>query len=119
MRGLLDAMLMIACRAETRLAAALAPGLSRPETARTLVKALFRTIASILPDPAAGTLRVRLLHQASRGQDAALAPLLEELNQTRARYPGTDLRMVHEILPDDSSEAVEFEKKQPFSVKTI
>ena len=101
LRSLLDAVRMIAYRAETRLAAALAPGLSRPETARTLVKALLRTDASILPDPVAGTLRVRLLHQASQGQDAALAPLLEELNQTRTLYPGTDLRLVYEILPDD------------------
>ena len=102
LRDLLDAVRMIAYRAETRLAAALAPGLSRPETARTLVKALFRSDASILPDPAAGTLTVRLLHQASRGHDDALAPLLEELNQTRTLYPGTDLRLIYEILPTDA-----------------
>ncbi len=65
---------MLAYRAETRLAAALAPGLSRPETACALVKALLRTNASILPDPVAGTPTVRLLHQASQGQDAALPP---------------------------------------------
>ena len=99
LRGLLDAVRMIAYRAETRLAAAVAPGLSRPETARTLVKALFHSDASLLPNPAAGTVTVRLLHQASRGQDVSLTPLLEELNQTRTLYPGTDLRLVYEILP--------------------
>ena len=52
-----------------------------------------------MPDPAAGRLTVRLLHQASQGQDEALAPLLAELNQTRTLYPGTDLRLVYEILP--------------------
>ncbi|MDE0627020.1 MAG: hypothetical protein OXH99_11530, partial [Bryobacterales bacterium] len=55
----------------------------------------------IVPDPSAGTLTVRLLHQARRGHDLALAPLLEELNRTRTLYPGTSLRLVYEILPDD------------------
>ena len=101
MRDLFDALRMIVYRAETRLAAALAPGLSRPETARTLVKAMLCGNASIVPDPSAGTLTVRLLHQARRGHDLALAPLLEELNRTRTLYPGTSLRLVYEILPDD------------------
>ena len=105
MRELLDAVRMIAYRAETRLAGAVAPGLSRPETARLLVKALFRSDASLLPDPDAGTLTVRLMHQASRGRDIALAPLLKELNQTRTVYPGTNLRLVYEILPTDPDEA--------------
>ncbi|MDE0625766.1 MAG: hypothetical protein OXH99_05155, partial [Bryobacterales bacterium] len=55
----------------------------------------------IVPDPSAGTLTVRLLHQAGRGHDLALAPLLEELNRTRTLYPGTSLRLVYEILPHD------------------
>ena len=46
-------------------------------------------------------LTVRLLHQAPRGHDLALAPLLEELNTTRTPYPGTQLRLVCEILPND------------------
>ena len=101
MRDLFDALRMIVYRAETRLAAALAPGLSRPETARTLVKAMLSSDASIVPDPSAKTLTVRLLKRARRGHDLALAPLLEELNQTRTLYPGTNLRLVYEILPND------------------
>ena len=105
LRDLFDALRMIVYRAETRLAAALAPGLSRPETARTLVKAMLMSDAGIVPDPSAGTLTVRLLHQARRGHDLALAPLLEELNQTRTLYPGTSLRLVYEILPHDPGAA--------------
>ena len=103
LRVLLDAVRMLAYRAETRMAAALAPGLSRPETARSLIKALLCSDASLVPDATAGTLTVRLLHQASRGQDRALLPLLQELNQTRTRYPGTHLRLVFEILPDTAA----------------
>ena len=54
---------------------------------RPLLKALFRSDATLLPDSAAGTLTVRLLHQASRGQDAALAALLKELNETATLFP--------------------------------
>ena len=53
MRDLFDALRMIVYRAETRLTAALVPGLSCLETARTLVKAMLSSDASIVPDPSA------------------------------------------------------------------
>ncbi len=104
LRQLMQTLRMLAYRAETAMAAALAPQLDTPETARSLLKALFRSEASLLPDPAAGTLTVRLLHQASRAQDAALAPLLAELNRTRTVFPGTQLRLVYELPSSDCSQ---------------
>ena len=97
MLQLMHTLRILAYRAETGMAVVLAPQLDNPETARSLLQALFRSDASLLPDPAAGTPTVRLLHQASRAQDAALAPLLEELNQTRTVFPGTRLRLVYEL----------------------
>jgi len=104
LRELSQTLRMLAYRAETCMAAALAPQLDNPETARSLLKALFRSPASLLPDPAAGTLTVRLLHQASRAHDAALAPLLAELNATRTVFPGTQLRLVYELPSSDGSQ---------------
>ena len=104
LRQLMQTLRMLAYRAETCMAAALAPELDNPETARSLLKALFQSDASLLPDPAAGTLTVRLLHQASRAQDAALAPLLAELNRTRTVFPGTQLRLVYEFPSSDDSQ---------------
>ena len=101
LRELMQALCMLAYRTETFMAAALAPHLDNPETARSLLRIVFRSQASLLPDPAAGTLTGRLLHQASRAPDAALAPLLEELNRTRTVFPGTQLRLVYE-LPSSS-----------------
>ena len=103
LRALTDTLRMIAYRAETAMAAAVAPEPGNPDTARSLLKALFQTDASLLPDPAAGTLTVRLLHQATRARDAALAPLFDELNRTRTVFPGTNLRLVYEILPAEPS----------------
>ncbi len=104
LRELCDTLRMLVYRAETRLAAVLAPQLSRPETARLQIKALLRSAASLLPDPVAGTLTVRLLHQPTRAQDRALAPLLDALNQTRTLYPGTTLRLVYELPPCNPSD---------------
>ena len=101
LRQLHDTLRMIAYRAESAMALAVAPELDSPDTARNLLKALFRSDASLRPDPAAGTLTVRLLHLATRAQDQALAPLIEELNRTRTVFPGTQPRLVYEMQPSD------------------
>ena len=98
LRQLLDMLRMTAYRAETAMASAVAPALDNPDTARSLLKSLFQGAASLHPDPAAGTLEVRLLHRPTRAQDLALAPLLDELNRTGTLFPGTDLRLVYKFL---------------------
>ena len=103
LRLLMDTLRMIAYRAETAMATAVAPGLDNPDTARSLLKSLFRGDASLHPDQQAGTLTVRLLHQPTGAQDLALAPLLDELNRTRTVFPGTSLRLVYKTLADDES----------------
>ena len=59
LRQLMQTLRMLAYHAETGMAASLAPQLDNPVTARSLLKALFRCEASLLPNPAAGTLMVR------------------------------------------------------------
>ena len=103
LRRLMDTLRMIAYRAETAMTAAVAPALDNPDTVRSLLKSLFRSDASLHPDEAARTLTVRLLHQATRAQDRALAPLLDELNATRTVFPGTQLRLRYEMLSDNPS----------------
>ena len=100
LRRLMDTLRMIVYRAETAMTAAVAPILDNPDTVRSLLKSLFRSDASLHPDEAAKTLTVRLLHQATRAHDRALAPLLDELNATRTVFPGTQLRLRYEMLSD-------------------
>lgn len=76
---------------------------NNPDTAHSLLKSLFRGNAGLHPDDRAGTLTVRLLHQPTRAQDLALAPLLNELNRMRAVFPGFSLRLVYKTLADDES----------------
>ena len=101
LRLLLDTLRMLAYRAETAMTTAVAPALDNPDTARSLLKSLLQADASLHPDESAGTLTVRLLHQPTRAQDRALAPLLDELNRTRTVFPGTHLRLVYRMLSDD------------------
>ena len=103
LRRLMDTLRLIAYRAETAMATAVAPELDNPDTARSLLKSLFRGDASLHPDEQAGTLTARLLHQPTRAQDLALAPLIDELNRTSTVFPGTQLRLVYKTLSDDKS----------------
>ena len=97
LRDLLAALRILACRAETRMAGQPGPGLGSPETARSPLRALFERPASLRPDPAAGTLTVRLMPMATQTQDEALARLVAGLNRSETIYPGTDLRLVCEL----------------------
>ena len=49
------------------------------------------------PNPKQEILRVRFLGLGSDACEQNLAPLINELNQTRTRYPGTDLTIFYEL----------------------
>ena len=98
LRDLLAALRILACRAGTRMAGQPGPGPGSPQTARSLLRALFERPASLRPDPAAGTLTVRLMPMATQALDEALARLVADLNRSETTYPGTDLRLVYELL---------------------
>jgi len=93
-KHLVDTLKMIAYRAETAMANSLREHLARPDEARCLLRALYTTDADLLPDPAAGTLTVRLHHGANAANDLALATLCEELTATETVFPRTNLRLV-------------------------
>ncbi len=88
---------MIAYRAETRMMAAVAKEQGKKQRPRRHLRALLQADADILPDPERGILRVRILGTACNASDDAIAGLLQELNDTRTLFPGTELRMVYEL----------------------
>ena len=93
-KQLIDAIKMIAYRAETAMANSLREHLKRPDEARRLLSALYTTEADLLPDPQARTLTVRLHHSANAATDRAIEKLCEELNATETVFPRTNLRLV-------------------------
>ena len=97
-KHLIDTIKMIAYRAETAMAQVLRQTLSRSDDARSLLRALYASEADLLPDEANQTLTVRLHRQANASTDTALQCLCDELNSTLTVFPGTNLRLVYELV---------------------
>jgi hypothetical protein len=92
------AIRIAACNAETTLAATLDGHYSRArDEAYALVREALLTSGDIIPGD--GELLVRLDPLTAPRRTKALAALCDELNQARARYPGTDLVLRYEAKP--------------------
>ena len=91
---------MVAYRAESAMAQMAREKMRREDDARSLLRALYTTEADLLPDENAGTLKVRVHHQANRCADEVIRHLCNELNQTETIFPGTQLRLVYELVSD-------------------
>jgi predicted nucleic acid-binding Zn-ribbon protein len=97
---LIDTIKMVAYRAETAMAQMARETMRREDDARSLLRALYSTEADLLPDENAGTLTVRVHHQANRCADEVIRHLCTELNQTETIFPGTNLRLVYALVSD-------------------
>jgi hypothetical protein len=96
-KHLTDTIKMVAYRAETALARALAPGYARTEDeGRALIREMLLTSADIVPHLADQRLVIRLHALANPRSNEALASLCTTLNALQVRYPGTDLTLVYQ-----------------------
>jgi len=99
-KHLIDTIKMVAYRAETAMAQMAREKMRRQDDARSLLRALYSTEADLLPDENAGTLTVRVHHQANRCADEVIRHFCHELNQTETVFPGTNLRLVYQLVSD-------------------
>ena len=99
-KHLIDTIKMVAYRAETAMAQMARETMRREDDARSLLRALYSTEADLMPDPNAATLTVRVHHQANRCHDEIVRHLCAELNRTETVFPGTNLRLVYELVSD-------------------
>ncbi|MGC1951681.1 MAG: putative transposase [Gammaproteobacteria bacterium] len=99
-KHLIDTIKMVAYRAETAMAQMAREKLHREDDARSLLRALCSTQADLLPDENASTLTMRVHHQAHHCADEVIRYLCMELNQTETIFPGTNLRLVYELVSD-------------------
>ena len=93
-KTLVDTVKMIAYRAETALLGLLRRHLAKPEEGRGLIRELFAASADIQPDPAAGTLTIRIHPMACPAHDQAIAALLAELTAAQYQHPQTQAKMI-------------------------
>jgi len=96
-KHLIDTIKMTAYRAETAMANSLREKMSHPDEVRTLLRALYKTEADLLPNLETQTLTIRLHHLANVMSDNVIEKLCTELNATETRFPRTNLRMVFKV----------------------
>ena len=93
-----DVIKMIAYRAETAMASLLGPQLSKKDEARAIIRQIFQTDADLMPDSENQTLTVRLHVLSNRRNNRYVKLLCEQLNATETIFPGTNLRIVYELV---------------------
>lgn len=94
----IDTIKMVAYRSETAVVNILRRTMKRLDDARSLARSLYKTEADILPDPEKKILKVRLHQPANRCSAVTIGNLCQELNATETIFPGTDLRLVYEMV---------------------
>jgi len=83
---------MICYRAETAMANLLAPHFTRSrDEVRALVKSIISRQIDMHPDYDNGTLEITLYPLSNNRNNEAVSKILETLNRTQTKYPGTDL----------------------------
>jgi len=89
---------MVAYRAETAMAQILRQKMTRHDDARSLLRAVYNTEVDMYPDMQAKTLTIRLHPLANNSSDQAVRHLCDELNCTETVFPGTELRLIYELV---------------------
>jgi hypothetical protein len=93
-----DTIKRIAYRAETALVLLAREKLARTDDARALVREILSSAADLAPDLELKTLTVKIHRLASRSHDEVLQHLCEELTATETFYPGTNLRLIYQLV---------------------
>jgi len=93
-----DTIKMIAYRAETAMAHVVREQMTREGDARNLLRAIFNAEADLLPNEEKETLTIRLHHLPTHCADETLRHLCVQLNETETRFPGTNLRLVYNLV---------------------
>jgi hypothetical protein len=101
-KRLMDTVRMAAYRSETAMAGLLIGPSVNMSDARGLLQDLFTTDADILPDVETNLLRVRVHNASTPSANRALSALFDELNKAEVEYPGTNLRLVYELVNKQS-----------------
>lgn len=94
----IDTIKMIAYRAESAMANILRRGMHHQDEARSLLHSLYATEADLLPDYGRKLLTVRLHQPANNCSAVTIKKLCLELNETAVKFPGTDLRLIYELV---------------------
>lgn len=96
----MDNVKMIAYRAETSMYRLIKGQLNPYHTdeGRALLKQIYSSDADIVPDYENQTLTVKIHNLNNRRSDKVLQYLCEKLNETETQFPGTNLRLIYNLV---------------------
>jgi hypothetical protein len=97
-KRLLDTIKMVAYRAETAMVTLLTKPTVDSAEARRMLQDLFISDADIIPEYEDKILRVCVHNASLPVTNRSLATMLEELNKTKTKYPGTEMIIVYELV---------------------
>ena len=89
---------MIAYRAETADYLLLREYMGKPKEGRKLIQNIYSSPADLIPNEKEKTLTVRLHNFPSHLANQAVSKYCEHLNETETIYPGTEMRMIFELV---------------------
>jgi hypothetical protein len=93
-----DTIKLIAYRAETALVHIVREKLHRLDDARALVRQVFNSAVDLCPDHQEKTLTVRVHPLSTLAHSKILEHLCAELTATETLYPGTEFRLIFEMV---------------------
>jgi len=97
-KHLVDTIKLIAYRAETSLVQILREKMQRTDDARALARQILQSAVDLQPDATQKTLTVKLHRLTFQAHDHVLHHLCEELNLTETAFPGTELKLVFQLV---------------------
>ncbi len=93
----LDTIKIIAYRAETAMSNIIRPYMAHKDQARLLLKQVYNTDASLKVDKANKILNVNIHRLTHRKDDIVIEKLCEVLNQTKTKFPDSDLTLFYKL----------------------
>lgn len=97
-KDLIDTIKMIAYRAETMMANIIKETMSHRDESRSLLQSIYTMEANLIPDEEKKALRVELHNPANKMATRAIVNLCRELNETKTFFPGTNLRLIYDLV---------------------
>ena len=94
----MDNIKMIAYRAETGMYNMIKNQLSHPDEGRKLLQLIYSSDADLIPNYINKTLTVKLHNLNYRRDDKVVQYLCEKLNETETQFPGTDLKIIYQLV---------------------
>lgn len=98
----IDTVKMVAYRAETALVNILRGNILKKDEARSIVRQIFMTDADIEPDEEKAVLKVSIHNMTNPRNNRYVAELCEVLNESETTFPGTNLRLIYDLVSNQN-----------------